>query len=85
MNCLDDARGGHLSRIAFYILCSGEVLLSLFLIVIGSDETPELPASVLLVIWLIYTILFVIAGVVLLIRSARSFTTQRINKGEASL
>ena len=74
-----------MSRIGFYILCSGEVLLSLFLIVIGSDETPEMPVSALFVIWLICTLLFLIAGILLLIRSARSVTTQRINKEAASL
>ena len=72
-----------MSRIAFYILCSGEVLLSLLIILIGSDQTSQIPVQTLFAVWLISTIFFVIAGLFLVIHSTRRIRTDRVKQGAA--
>lgn len=74
-----------MSRIAFYILCSGEVLLSLLIILIGSDQTSQIPAQALFAVWMISTIFFVIAGLFLVIHSRRRIRIDRVKQGASLL
>lgn len=63
-------------RIALYIICSCEVLFSLVMIILGSDNNSKISVPFLFSVWLSFSIFIALVAFMMFIRSTRHTKAQ---------